>query len=221
MSTKPVLYLYIKQDAKTTKILLNFIGKHIDAINKKFVIKSTMVTSKNAAEVKSKGVSRTPTLIVGKQKYETLEKIVKVITPATERKEGFGFSTRSPEELTQSYLDGVLNSKDDDDDPVSGFDEDFRRKMANFQKRRPAMEGVEKSSMLKGGRKITAKKKVPQSFSDDSEFQEFAGVNNLENTPSDKYFSETDGDALLEEYYNKLADEGGRKPNNKRIRWSS
>lgn len=219
---KPELLLYLKKEAKSTKILLDYIGKRIDAINKKFTIRPVYVTSANTAAVKQRGVTRTPTLLYGKQKYETLEKIVKVITPPADAKERYGFSNHSPEELVHSYLDGVMNTKDDDDDdPMSNRDDYLRQRMAAFQKRRPEMQGVSKGSMLKGGRKVTAKKRAPDSFKDDNEFQELAGVNNLQSTPVDQYTSDMDGDALLEEYYNQLADASGRKPNTKRIRWSS
>jgi len=214
--------IYLKEGAKSTKILLNHICKYIGDLAKVMVLKPIYIDKKNVAAAQKIGISRTPTLIYKDKHYVSLEKIVQVLTPPKRAKLGFGLSANSPDELIHSYHDGIMNAQDnddDDDDPRINRDEDIRRKMAAFQKKRPQMKGVGDEKYIKGGRKVVAKS-VKSKFKSDSEFREAAGIDEIKATPSKKYYDDEDGDSILEEYYNSEADKMGRKPNHKPIRWS-
>lgn len=221
---KSKVLIFVKPGAKSTQILTRHIGKHIDSLNKVLLVEIIQVSEKNVAAVKKMGVTRTPTLVSGKKKCVSLEKILRALTPPQNTKEGYGIDVRSPDELVQKYFDGVINTQDDEeeDDPRVSREDDIRRKMSMFQKRRPEMKGLEKDNKryIRGGRKIVAKKGGKNKFRSDSEFRKESGVDEQEDTPRKRYFDDQDGDRILEDYYNAEADHQGRKPNNKPIRWS-
>jgi hypothetical protein len=221
---KTKVTIFIKKDAKSTKILTEFIAKNIDELSKFLVIDLKQVTAKNAGEVKRLGVDRTPTLVYNGKRYVSLEKIIRILTPPKNARETYGLDTGNPDELIHKYHNGVIHTRDDDeeDDPRINRDDEIRRKMASFQKRRPQMMGMESSDRyLRGGRKITARKRGKNEFNNDDEFRREARVDEQEDTPHSRYFSEEDGDLILENYYNHEADLQGRKKNTKPIRWST
>jgi hypothetical protein len=220
--------VYIKKDAASTKALTNFIAKNIDEISRTVIIDLKPVTAKNVEEIKRLGIDRTPTLVYGGKKYISLERIVKILTPKRNTsaggREGYGADASNPDELIHKYQDGVINTGDNDyeDDPRVTREDEIRRKMASFQKRRPQMSGMEGSDRyLKGGRKIVNKRSNKGRFDDDDDFRRATGVDDQEDTPQNKYLDETDGNLILEDYYNHEADLQGRKKNTKPIRWSS
>jgi hypothetical protein len=218
---KTKIIIFVNSKAASTKILTKHVSKHIDALNKVIHLEIVRVTEKNVAQIKQMGVTRTPTLLYKNKKYVSLEKIIQILTPPKHTKESFGLDIGSPDELIHKYHDGVINAQDDDDedDPRISREDDIRRKMTAFQKRRPEMLGVEKIRKIKGGRKVVART-VKSKFRNDNEFRQAAGIDGQEETPRKQYFDDQDGESILEDYYNAEADRMGRKPNHKPIRWS-
>jgi hypothetical protein len=212
--------VFVKPKADSTKYLVKHIGKHIDNLNKILIINIIQVTKSNLSEVKAMGVTRTPTLVYNKKLYVTLEKIIRILTPPQNAKETYGPGIEDPEDLIRRYHSGVIDS---DDSPGDGDEKELRqddimRKMAAFQKRRPQMEGVPEKARLRGGRKVVARHKKDKFNSDDA-FRKESGVDEAEETPGFGHH-EYDGPSMLEDYYNREADNFGRKRNDKPIRWS-
>lgn len=229
MQGKKTVPIFVQKDKRATKILLDFISKNIDELNKYLFLEITFVTKQNAAKIKNMGINRTPTLIYKNKKYTDVEKIIKLLTPPTRQQETYGLSNYNPDELIYEFQKGVIassgedndnNEEEDDDVPGSNRADELRRKMAAMQKRRPQMEGVDKDKYLKGGRRVVSKD-IKKSFNSDSEFRKTAGIDDMEITPIKGYSEEPDGDTILENYRNAEADSYGRKINTKPIRWSS
>ncbi len=72
------------------------------------------------------------------------------------------------------------------------------------------MKGVSKKQRLKGGHKVHSRQPKKTDFRNDNEFRNLAGIDNIADTPTYGGFTETDGELLLEEYRNELADASGR-----------
>lgn len=220
MMQKPRVTIFVKPGAPTTIALTKHIGKYIDELTKVLTLDIVQVTSKNITSVKAAGVTRTPTLLHNKKLYTDIEKIVRMLTPSKQAKEQYGLAGGCPEDLTYRYMCSIIDAgEEEDEDPRIARDEDIRRKMSAFQKKRPEMKGVGQDRMLKGGRKVVAKQ-VKSTFKNDSEFRQTAGLDSEKQTPVGEYMGDEDGSLLLEEYYNQEADLFGRKPNKKPIRWS-
>lgn len=210
---KPTVIIYVQPDAKSTEILTNFIAKHLDRINHSLTVRIIRVTARNAKLVKQSGIERTPTLVYDGRKFVTLEKIVKILTPPELNQDNYGYGNTSSDELIHKYQNAILDTGDEDDETDPGVrGEVLRQKMAALQKRRPAMEGVDKSRQLRGGRKVTARPPAKAKFDSDDDFRKATRVDNIEDTPTKAdYMDETDGARILEDYFNDEADRSGRK----------
>lgn len=166
------------------------------------------------------GVKCLPTLVYkGKAHIDGWENIKKKLIPRTQAKESLGEGTTAPEEYIEKYMSSVINEGDDDDGGSGDAlqRDEIQRRMSAFQKKRPVMEGVERTHHLSGGRKVVGKKQN-KSYENDDEFIADSGVGDSD-TPRDDYFTDTDGELLLENYRNQEADSFGRKRNDKPIRW--
>ena len=211
--SKPYVQIYVNPTARSTQYLLKFIGKHIDDINKQLMVKIVKINKTNIKVIKKKGITRTPTLVYGKKKYVSLEKIIKIITPPKSTKISYGYGNTSAEDQIHSYQDRILNSEEDEpneSDPEVR-ESQIRSKMAAFQRRRPQMEGVDKRHKVTGGRKLKKVSRNKRPFNDDDTFVKASRIDQIEDTPLNRYFEQTDGDLILEDYYNAEADIQGRK----------
>lgn len=213
--SKPVVVIYINPGAQSTKILDQFLAKHIDQINEHLFVKRIKVTSKNVSMVKKKGIDHTPTLVYNRRKFVSLEKIIKILTPPAENKDHYGYGNTSSDDLVHQYHSTILdtgddNREDDDLDPDTRTNV-IRQKMAAFQKKRPQMDGVDVKNKLKGGRKVTARQPAKSKFDTDDEFRRAAKVDSVAETPSRKYMDEDDGAMILEDYYLEEANRSGKK----------
>lgn len=213
---KPTVVVYVQPGTRSTKILTKYIAKNIDVINQYVFIELFKINKGNLAKVKKLGIQRTPTLVYGKKKIVSLEKIMKILTPPSQRKDNYGYGKTSADEFVQDFQMAILDSESDDDE----FDQDnreaeIRQKMSAMQKRRPEMKGVSKKQRLTGGKKLHKRQPKKDSFErgarGDREFRDMAGVDNIMETPTYGYMGEADGELLLEEYRNELADASGRK----------
>lgn len=212
MERKQVVYIYLRADAPTTRTLIDFLDKNLDAINQYVTIHIQTVSPKNVREAKQRGITKIPTLLYGGNKIVSLERIIKFLTPPESNKDILGFGVGSPEELVQRYQDAVINDQSNDDD-VEGDSEEFKRtlqqKMAAMQRRRPEMKGVDHAHKLTGGRKLKAAAQRKRAFDTDEEFIREGRLDNVEETPSVDMGGKDD--YALEEYYNAEADKSGRK----------
>jgi hypothetical protein len=217
MGRKPTVTVYVQPGTRSTKILSRYIAKNIDVINQYVFIELYKINKGNMAEVKKRGIKRTPTLVYGKKKIVSVERIMKILTPPSQRKDNFGYGKTSADEFIQDFQMGILDDESDEEDE---FDPDnreaeIRQKMSMMQKRRPEMRGVSKKQRLNGGKKLHKRSPKKDAFDrggrGDDEFRNMAGVDNIMETPTYGYMGEADGELLLEEYRNELADASGRK----------
>jgi hypothetical protein len=218
--SKTKVLIFINPSARSTIILTKHIGKFIDQINQHLFLDIRPVNSKNVAAIAKMGITRTPTLIHGGRQYVSLEKIISLLTPPRAARETGSLDATDPDELTHKYMDSVVYAKDDgmEETEAGVFDQEIRRKMMQFQKRRPAMQGVSEDKMIKGGRKIKAIKHTAHDFATDDDFRQAAKISDTDKTPS--RFAESDrSEYILEDYMNEEADRSGRVKNNKPIRW--
>lgn len=215
---KPNVYIYIKPNAQSTKILTRYVAKNLDIINQYVMVKFIRVDKSTIAFVKKQGIKHTPTLVHNKKKYVTLEKIIKILTPPNQRKDNFGYGKTSSDEFLHEMQMAVLDDESDidaDDLDQDRRGEELRQKMAAFQTKRPEMKGVSRKQKLRGGRKVHANNPKKTDFRNDNEFRNLTGVDNIDSTPAYGGFTAEDGDLLLEEYRNQLADDEGRVHSNK------
>jgi len=212
--SKPKVHIYIKPNAQSTRVLTKYVAKNLDLINQYVMVKFIRVEKDTMALVKKQGIKHTPTLVYNKKKYVTLEKIIKVLTPPDQRKDNFGYGRTNQDEFLHDMQMAVLDDESDPDGSENDEDrrgEELRQKMAAFQTRRPEMKGVSKKQKLRGGRKVHASQPKKTDFRNDNEFRNLTGVDNIDSTPSYGHFGNEDGELLLEEYRNELADAEGRK----------
>ncbi len=217
MGRKPTVTVYVQPGTRSTKILSRYIAKNIDVINQYVFIDLFKISKDNLTEVKKRGIQRTPTLVYGKKTIVSLEKIMKILTPPSQRKDNFGYGKTSADEFVQDFQMAILDDESDDEDEFDpeNREAEIRQKMSAMQKRRPEMKGVSKKQRLQGGKKLHKRQPKKSSFDKggdgDREFRDMAGVDNIAETPTYGYMSEADGELLLEEYRNELADASGRK----------
>lgn len=217
---KPNVLIFIKPGAQSTKVLTKYVAKNLDVINQYVMVKFIKVDKTTIAKVKEAGIKHTPTLVHNKKKYVTLEKIIKILTPPNQRKDNFGYGRTSSDEFLHDMQMACLDDESDevDENDMDVRTEEIRQRMASFQTRRPEMKGVSSRQKLRGGRKVHATQPKKTEFNNDEQFRNLTGVDNIDSTPTYGSFSNEDGELLLEEYRNNLADAEGRKPMTRRRR---
>jgi len=207
--------LYVQKGLSTTDQISHFLGQHIAEINKRFFIKRVYVTTQNVSAVKNLGIRQTPCLYVNGRLAFGPQKIVEILTPPSREADNFGFANASPEEFISRYQESLIQDEQDEEDGEDRGDV-IRRRMAEFQRKRPEMEGVDKKTRVPGGRVLKPKRVKQQDFKTDEEFARATRVDNVELTPVAAFTSDADGEAILEEYRNETADmyDPGRKQKN-------
>lgn len=212
---KPKVFIFVNPDARSTKVLTDFIAKYIDEINKRLIVKIIKINKRNVEIVKNKGVKQAPTLIYGKKHIVSLENIIRVLTPPQKAHDNFGPSYTSADELVHNYQDSILNTGDieeDDEMDPNVREQVIRQKMAAMQKRRPQMsDDVDTTMKLRGGRKLKKGSSKQSSFATDDDFRRAAGLEDMQGTPSQRYMEEADGDLILEDWYLDEAIAQGKK----------
>lgn len=210
---KKKVQIYVKPGSPAAKELTRFIGKHVDEINKRIIVKIIKVTPKNSRKVQNLRITKTPTLAYNGKKYIGTKKIIAILRPPTAYRDSYTGSM-SAEEMVHRYLiksirDGE-GEDEDENDPANRGDY-LRAKAAAFQAKRPAMEGFNGSPPISGGRKTSRgrRRSKKTSFVDDEDF--INAIGDVEETPTEQYFAEEDGDRILEDERNRLADMFGRK----------
>lgn len=214
---EPIAIIYVNPTADSTKILNDFLAKHINQLNMFFYVKRINVTSKNVKEVRRRGIDNTPTLVYNNRKFVSLENIIKVLTPPADQKDHYGYGNTNPDDLIEQNRKEIIDDGDDDndDDNLDNRDTVIRQKMAALQKLRPEMNDVDKKSKISGGRKIKPIKNAKQNYDTDDEFRKASNVDNITETPTKRYMTEEDGDLILEEYFLNEAMMNGKKVGNK------
>lgn len=203
--SKPIVKIYLSTTAKSTTLLTAHLAKHIDALNNLLMIQFIYITEKNAEAIQKRGIRRTPTLIHSDRKFEGLEKIIQVLTPPKQGRETYGYGMTSPDEMLHQWQSEAMSRANDEDDDESNADvveNKMRARMAVFQKKRARMEGTSKEHTVPGGRKVKAKNNQ-KTYDGDSDFIKDAGVDQdrTDNTPTERFVEDADGELLLEDYY--------------------
>lgn len=210
---KPVLVIYVKRDAESTKALKAFVAKHIAQICKFAEIKFIAAdTAEILRSMKQQGITKTPTLIYQGKQFNKMDKIIAILTPPSAKRDGLGDSVSASDEYVRDYQMGILDDDEGEDQGDNMTEEEIRAKSAALQARRPVMsDEINSKSKVAGGRKITTRRPAApaqQSFGDgfagDDAFLKAAGRDNIEPTPVASS-TDIDGDAFLEEYYLQLA----------------
>jgi len=219
---KRIARLYLQEGKRTTEVILAHIAKHSDALFSQFKIEQIYVRKHNEMSIRQIGIKQTPTLVVNMGKtdasFTSTPEILHILTPAAEIKDN---SRMTPDEMTSNYFSAVM-SQDEDVNQDDLNEAVLRQRMAEMQKRREPMQGVDKKNMIEGGRTARPKVKpgtIKSAFSSDADFISSSGMDDFDPTPT--YDTDFDGELFLEEHRNELADQEGRKANNKPIRWSA
>lgn len=223
--SKPIVVIYVNPDSESTKLLNQFLARHIDQINKYIYIHRINVTNENVNAIRKKGIDRTPTLVYNNKKYVNLENIIKVLKPPTENKDNFGFGNTGPDELIHEYHNNLILKKEDDedDDVPENRTKEIQQKMTALQKRRPRMDdGPMSESKSLGGRKSKSMgNNSYSSFDSDDDFRRASKVDQITETPVKRFMDDEDGAIMLEDYYLDMAKETGLKRETKSRRRSS
>lgn len=214
-ASRPVVNVYLKTDAKSTKVLVEHLAKHIDALNNLVLINFIYITDKNAAKIQQRGIRRTPTLIYGNRRFEGLDKIIQVLTPPKSGRENYGYGVTSPDEMLTKWQNDIIDSAQDeqeeeDDMSPDAREKQLRQKMAAMQKQRPQMHGVSSKNKIAGGRKLKATAAAKE-YTNDDDFLKASRLRDTEQTPINPYTEDKDGELILEDYYLEEAIRDGKK----------
>lgn len=211
---KKKVKIYVNPNTQTTNALMDFIADNIDEISRRIIIDRVRVTRKNFQTLKDRGITKTPTLVYDGKQYVGAQKIMRILKPPSAHKDNFG-SNLSAEEMVQRFHmraiapDEQEGETPDEDDPNNRTSM-LRQRMAAFQKKRDAMLGFGDNPPIPGGkppRKGRAAR--AKSFNNDEDFM--SAMDAVEETPTEMTMTEEDGDRILEDERNRLADEMGRK----------
>lgn len=207
--------IIITRGSRSTAILTGFIDQHLEAITQRGItIDFKCATAENKTTLERKGITQTPTMILGKQLFVGHASIIQALTPARDRKLGPGPSSISDEEAIQREMMREMVNRNDEVDDRELREDELRKKMSEMQARRPKMEGLAKGDRpVPGGRNIRTKGDASQKFDTDNDFLAASRKDNIVHTPTEKTYSDMDGAATLEEYFNREADNYGRKHN--------
>lgn len=196
----PSVYLYIQRQAASTNAIIMHLNHHIDGLMREMQIHKTYVdTSTLHAIRRVHNIARTPCLVVGRNMIYDVEKILQTLTPRRAATAG-AYGALSDEEQVANYMQSFTDpSLDMSEDGESTQDStQITQRMYDLQKRRPQMNGV--PGAPPGGRKMPVRKAVPMAtFDSDDKFLQGAGLDNIDETPSQNHFSQYDGDSILEE----------------------
>lgn len=213
--SKPVVIIYVNPQSNNTKLLDQFLARHIDQINRYIYVKKINVTAENVQQIKKKGIDRTPTLVFNNKKYVNLENIIKILTPPNDSRDSFGFGNTGPDEQIHKYHEDMMLKVDDqeeDEDDPENRENVLKQKMAALQKKRQRMdEETASETKLTGGKHPKTSGLSKTEFKDDDEFRRATKVDQITETPVKKFMSEDDGDIILEDYYLEMANQGGKK----------
>lgn len=204
MSKLPTIKLFITPNSPTTKILNKFIAENIDRINQHFYIERISINSQNVNAIKKMGITQTPSLIFNRQLIVGLQQIIQVLKPPPIKHQKPRFNELDPEGELSNFQKKIIDEGEEDEVDKN---EDFQKKAAIFQKRRPEMQGVDDHLKIPGGQKIkTRNDNIKSTFKSDDEFlgQTNKGANNYN-------YNESMGDEILEDYYLGIAKEHGDK----------
>jgi hypothetical protein len=204
MATKDKLIIAVNENSPSAKIITAHAGKYINEINKVYRLEFIKINAANAPRVRALGITQAPTLIRERdRKYvKGVEDIIRFLTPVPQRKISFGVGHTNPEDAMHAMmLDTMGRPENDDGDEEEDRGEVLRKKMAEFQKKRPQMSNdVPSDARIKGGRAII-NKPPPKNIDSDDAFLNASGRDNIRETPTDMGFGEMDGNATLEEWY--------------------
>ncbi len=201
---KIIIRIFVSPDSQCTKNLYEKIDPILTELNKNnIILRFVKVTQANKDQIiKQFDIHRCPTLAYRNTRKIGIDDIVAYLITCIKVRRSQKAST-TPEDLMTKYQRGILdlgdNKEDDEDEKRS---DTIRKKMEEFQKRRPKMMGVDSASKLPGGKPVKAVKRTIK-FSDDGDgdkkFVEQSGINEI--NPPAQYSREEDGDMTLENYY--------------------
>ena len=209
--------LFVSPDADTTKRLDKFLADNIDEINRYLYVRRIKVTSKNVAEIKRRGITETPTLVVKGKIISKLARVIQFLTPPDKARTNYGYGVTSADDYVNQYQMSLISKPEDEDvDDTDANDperrrEEIRQKMASMQKRRPEMREVPNQQKIGGGRKLKTTAPAQSKFETDDEFMVASRTDNIDETPIKRYMEEADGDQILENYYLDEAFQAGKK----------
>lgn len=208
--------IYVNPKSESTKVLFAFIAKHIDEINRNINIRRVLVTDKNKKAVISLGITALPTLVYNGKLYPGANKIMSMLKPPSAHKDNYG-QFNSPEEMLEKYMNKAIqpnneHEDDDEDDRQNQRDAQLRQRMTDFSKRREGMIGGKNNPNTVSGKNKNRKSKTP-SFNNDEDF--INAYDQGDETPTEQYNMEDDGDLIWENELNEMADAMGRKPPSK------
>lgn len=216
---KPEIIIYVNPDSNSTRLLNQFIARHIDQINTRVYIKTIQVNQNNLIQVRKMGIDRTPTLVHNKKKYVGLDQIMQILKPPTETRDGFGTGNLSPDEMIHKFQSDFIQEEGDelDEDDPANRDSVLKQKMLALQRRRPQMDAeTADKTKLAGGKKLKTSGQPRTSFNSDDDFRRASGVDIITETPVRRYTAEEDGNMILEDYYLEEANMTGKRVKNTR-----
>jgi hypothetical protein len=212
---KPIMYIVINGESQSGKLVSSHVAKYMADISQNYKVEILKSNPKNIRIIRELGVTALPTMVVNGKKIEGAEKIVKILTPVRDQQSGFGMGYDNPEESVRNMMISNMGRPEDDDDEADNREEVIRKKMADFQKKRPQMsDNVPKDARINGGRQIISRQ-APVFADDDDSFVRASGRDNITETPTIQNMD--DGDSILEEFYLDEAIQHGKKAKTPRI----
>lgn len=211
--------IIVAKGSNATTLITEFIGKHINAITQRgIVVEFKFATPANQEALRRKGITQTPTMIIGKNVFVGHDNIIRALTPNRDRKLGPGPGSLTDEESLQREMMREMTNRTEDPDEKELREEEIRKRTAEMQSRRTVMAGLPPGDKpVPGGRAVRQKADQGKKFESDNDFISASQRDNIMPTPTERTYSEIDGQATLEDYWNREADSMGRQ--HKKTQW--
>lgn len=205
--------IIVAKGSRATAAITEFVAANINAITQRgIVVEFKYSTPDNRAALERKGITATPTMVIGKNIFTGHPNIIRALTPNRDRKMGPGPGSLTDEEAIQREMMREMVNKGEEPDDKELRDEEIRKKMGEMQARRPVMAGLPTGDKpVPGGRNLRSKADQGQKFDSDNDFINASRRDNIVPTPSERQYSDADGQATLEDYFNREADSMGRQ----------
>ncbi len=211
--------IIVAKGSRATNAITEFVGANISAITQRgIIVEFKYATPENQDALRRKGITSTPTMIIGKTVFVGHPNIIRALTPSRDRKMGPGPGAMSDEEAVQREMMREMTNRSEDPDEKEMREEEIRKRTSEMQAKRTVMVGLPPGDKpVPGGRVIRDKPVATKKYDSDADFLSASRKDNIVQTPTERNYTEMDGQSTLEDYFNREADSMGRQ--HKKTTW--
>lgn len=212
-ATRVNAIIIVAKESRATTAITEFVSVNMAAITQRgIIIEFKTVTPANQDVLRRKGIKSTPTMIIGKNVIEGHPNIIRALTPNRDRKIGPGPGSLTDEEAVQREMMREMVNRGEEPDDKELRDEEIRKRTSEMQAKRTVMVGLPPGDKpVPGGRVVRNKPEAAKKYESDADFVAASRKDNIVATPTERSYTEMDGQSTLEDYFNREADSMGRQ----------